>query len=120
MYSITNVIVGVPITSKMDRWVNDQGRDWEELGFETFYHGGADQSMGFCGVQLGVFDECAEYIRVNPDGTLHYVGYGKPKVINLIPTKEQVEEAQQKVNALNPAILELCPEFGVYFVQSTS
>lgn len=126
MYSISNIIVGVPLTKELSRLVgtwesegDDRWQEWEDLGFETFYHGGAGQSMGFCGVKIGQFDECADYIKVNPDGVLDYVGY-RPHKVNLVPTKEQIEEAQAKVNALSPELRELCPEFGVYIVQSTS
>ena len=127
MYSISNVIVGVPLTSALDKllreWeVNDdpRWREWEDLGFETFYHGGADQAMGFCGVHLGRFDECGEYILVNGD-KLNYVGFhGGSRVIPLKPTVEQEAEAKAKVDALDPEIRKLCPEFGVYIVQSTS
>jgi hypothetical protein len=125
MYSISNVIVGVPITSQLaelvDGWEADNDprwREWEDLGFETFYHGGAPYTMGFCGVKIGEFDECQEYIRVHLnarrlicDGGLH---------VSLDPTDAQVAEAMDKVNALDPELGKLCPEFGTYIVQSTS
>lgn len=48
MYSIQNVIYGVPLTEEVNEWLD--GREPEEFGFETLYSGGADFSPGFCGV----------------------------------------------------------------------
>lgn len=127
MYSISNVIVGVPITPKLckliDKWEqegDERWKEWEDLGFETFYHGGGDRAFGYCGVHIGEFDECAEWIEVSWDGTLYVTSHAGEKTIPLYPTSEQLSEALKKVEALDPELRTLCPELGVYIVQSTS
>ncbi len=127
MYSITNVIVGVPITLELseliDQWESDgdpRWKEWEDLGFVEFYHGGAQGHMGFCGVQLGEFDECGVYVVVRADALFYHTSKTKSKKIPLTPNQNQLDEAHRLVQAVNPELLKLCPPFGVYFVQSTS
>jgi hypothetical protein len=126
MYSISNVIVGVPISEELDallrKWEDEDDprwREWEDLGFEVFYHGGASCTMGYCGVQISEWNECGS-IQVNPDGTWTFDDYEGKKTIVFVPTDAQVAEAKKKVDALDPELRKLCPEFGVHIVQSTS
>jgi hypothetical protein len=129
MYSISNVIIGIPISEELSGLLDDwetsgdpRWREWEDLGFETFYHGGSPYAVGFCGVLLGEFNEC-HGLKVD-DGSL--AGTNTPSLyqegdrIPLTATVEQTRVAQDKVNALQTWIREICPEFGIYIIHSTS
>lgn len=127
MYSITNVIIGVPITQKLSNLVNQweedddsRWREWKELGFETFYSGAGSGQVGYCGVQLGEFDECGDFLRVEPDALFYHSSGKQPKKIRLTPNQKQLDTAHEKVQAVDPELLKLCPPFGVYLVMSTS
>lgn len=109
MYSITNVIVGIPITEELSKFVdqweeNDDPRwaEWEDFGFKTFYSG-----------------ECGLFLRVEPDA-LFYHSSKKARKIPLTPNQTQLDEAHKLVQAVDPELVKLCPPFGVYFVMSTS
>lgn len=126
MYSITNIIVGIPITDKLsaliDQWERNKDpklAEWEDLGFTILYHGGLNQYIGYCGILIGEYDECGEYIRIEDD-TLHYKGVNAITEISLKPTPEQTEEAQKLVEHVNPELRKLCPPFGTYMIHSTS
>jgi len=127
MYSITNVIIGVPITQELSDLVgqweadgNPRWREWEDLGFETFYHGAAPSTVGFCGVHLGEFDENSGYIKVEPGALLYYDGHKRPLKISLTPTQKQQDEARRRVHKIDSELFDLCPSFGIYFVNGTS
>lgn len=72
-YAIGNVIFGLPLTSEAVKWLSEENsiepiEDDEILrGIEFLYSAGGDR-IGFCGVLLGLFDECAESILVHTDG----------------------------------------------------
>jgi len=136
MYSIMNVIYGVPLTRKINALINE----WEETdddrwadadddmcGFETLYHGSADRIIGFCGVCLGEFTECDEIIKIGEDAIeisedLPPSKKRGPKSskIQLKPSKKEIAEAQSKIDELDPEIKKILPEVGLYIITSTS
>ncbi len=139
MYSIMNVIYGVPLTRKVNELINK----WEETdddrwadadddmcGFETLYHGSADRIIGFCGVCLGEFTECDEIIKINEDAieisedsppkNRKYGPKLQSSKIKLKPSKKEIAEAQSKIDALDPEIKKILPEVGLYIITSTS
>lgn len=81
MYSITNVIFGIPLNTPGDgdpktsayRLPNPDKSDELELaladeqpeGFYSFYHGGSDIGPHAFGVLLGAFDECHHHLDVD-------------------------------------------------------
>lgn len=120
MYSITNIIYGVPLTKKISAQIeaweeNEEEEKWFEdergtCGFTILYHGGADQHIGYCGVELDEFDEASFYI--------------KPSNLNTDPTQAQIEEAQKLYKQLQPELKQILEHEGVkldiYYIHSTS
>lgn len=115
MYSITNIIYGYPITTKISNLLiekeDDENSDWNEdgdmvCGFNKYYHGSSDGIVGYVGVELDSFDECGEML--------------KPSNLKMQPTEEQKNEAIKKINALSQDFKTLVGEPDVFFVFSTS
>ena len=115
MYSIAHIIYGVPLSEKISQKINDYENSESDLwfedkngmcGFRIFYHGSADQLMGFCGVELDTFAEFKPFIDVSK--------------LTTKPTPEQVSEANRQLEALCEELRGLCDPVGVYLVWSTS
>ena len=91
----------------------------EDIGFVGLYSGSTPGNIGYCGIQLGEFDECCEYIRI--DGTcLTVVSSRGTKKINFGPSAKQLADAKELYDALPPQLRKVCLPFGVYIVASTS
>src|SRR5262245_37318171 len=112
MYTIFNVIYGIPLTGEImnvirgdDVEVDDcpcTDTDYDEscqyhgtglgsgdaaaCGFEVTYSGSGDYMPGWCGVNMYEFDEC--------DVTL-------VRDMKLVPTEEQIAEARMKCEMLD-------------------
>jgi len=107
MYTIGNIIYGIPITLQVAKAVEASGEDWESLGFETLYVGyQTDFPPGYLGVRLGEFDECEGDFPLSR--------------IMLSPSDEQKAEAEAKINMLSEEIKESMPSIDIYIVWSTS
>jgi len=135
MYSIITAIVGVPITPQLSKFVCDleeegegaeglEWREWDELGFEEMYHGGTDYITGYCGVYLGQWDVIGDIVQLLADPLrLRIYDQDNPEEfedVPLVPTDEQIAEANKMFEALHPAIRKRCPAVGVYLVESSS
>ena len=107
MYTIVNVIYGVPLTEEVWDFLNNSDNDYdlEELGFTTEYSGSSSYPPGWCGVELDSFDE-SDWLDVAN--------------LKLTPTDKQRAEALDKIEALDPQVRALCPEPKTYFIFSTS
>ena len=117
MYTIGNIVYGVPINEALSNLLLDWKKNLTEeeyaekfnedgqlIGFNMLYHGGADGLVGYCGVGLGDFDEIDSVLI----SELPY------------PTEEQIREAQTKIDALPNEVKELIDEPGHYIVWSSS
>jgi len=107
MYTMGDIIYGVPLTSEVMEAMPDwQEDDEEELcGFYQIYSGRSKSPVGYCGVLLDSIDELA-VVNINS--------------LKLVPTQEQKEEAETKVEALLPEIKKVMLPIGTYIVWSTS
>ena len=118
MYSIVNVIYGIPITDEiekrnqelLDADPNEEdeslGEELECYGFETFYSGSHSGIVGYLGVELSDFDECHSYLKF--------------KDLKFEPTPAQKAEAEKKIANLDNRFKDVLPEIGVYLIFSTS
>ena len=96
MYTIGNIIYGVPWTVKCSiLWNkiedgNSEGlgrlEKIESFGFEKLYSGSADYMPGYLGVELGEFDCCETWTTISE--------------ILPEPTAAERKEAKRKVDAL--------------------
>jgi hypothetical protein len=118
MYTIAEVIYGVPLTEKVYNKIED---DFEEY-FETSYSGSSKYPVGFVGVSLGSIDECDASNRIDlTNGQIYNsTDATKAKSFSIIPTDEQKAEVQNKIDQLPDEIKELLPPIGIYFLWSTS
>ena len=128
MYSILNVIYGVPITEKISALITEwEGTDkspWYEdkngpCGFTSLYHGSTGGLVGYCGVLLGEFDECCEWLRLE-DGGIWVKENTRLRLARTVPTEQEKRQANELFAKLHLDIVRLCPELGVYIVFSTS
>ena len=119
MYTIGNIIVGIPITDAIMNVVENS--DDEEVqhcisnGFgngmsETFYHGSSPYMPGFCGVKLGSFS-CVMDLPIK----LPMIGD-----VRFVPTDTEEQQARDLIDELPDEIKKVMPPFGVYIVWSTS
>jgi hypothetical protein len=128
MYSIQNIVYGVPLTSKaadlIKLWESEDDERWTDeeegqCGFVTLYHGGASGLVGYCGVLLGELDECCAWLRLEEHG-IRYKGSGSDHLVRTKPNNREIKTAERRVAALHPDLRKLCPKIGVYVVFSTS
>lgn len=131
MYLIVSVIVGIPITPEMSRLVEDweaegdeRWKEWEEYGFETLYHGGSPYTIGFCGVEIGEFDECRSSMRLLTDGDRPRfeldAQHDDNKECFLTALKSQRDEALRLVREADSEIVKVAPPFGEYLIFHSS
>jgi len=121
MYSIGNVIYGVPITPELDRAMRimiardeDESpelldllpEDYEGLGFETCYHGSAPQIVGWIGVQVGNFNVCQD-IRVSDFADVPL-------------TDDEIKQTNDLISNLPEEIRNVLQPIDIYVVWSTS
>ncbi len=113
MYSIANVIYGVPLTDKIIEVMEkiDPDTEPEDFGFETCYHGGSTSAVGYCGVLLGEFDECAM-----PDE----LPLSKIEDFRQALTPELKQEGDKLVAELDEEIRKATATPDIYIVFSTS
>lgn len=102
MYSIGNVIYGVPITDKLKHHIRSWGLEdnqefLEELGFETLYHGGGSGIVGYFGMEVTEFDECMLNLRLS---TL------TKEADKVIRNEAQLKKIQNRINQLDQKIKE--------------
>ena len=102
MYSIINVIYGIPVTESLAQRF-DEG-ELENMGFEILYHGGLHYSPGYIGVEL-----------------CNFCGFDNPSIdkLTLKPTYEQRLEVKEKLEQLDTEVVG-GQELNVYFIESTS
>jgi hypothetical protein len=108
MYSIADVIYGIPITDKISELANkrEEELDVDDGGwFHCLYHGGSYREVGYLGVTLASFDECSDF---------------KLETIIKEPTEEQAAEVLKAFNALPIEYREIAPDIAVWVVFSTS
>lgn len=106
-YSMVSIVYGTYIDDKVARAIDALGLDPEDCGFTELYDdGGYDHPIGFCGVELGEFDECQLALQVSS--------------LNLLPTSAQGTEAQNALAQLDPSILKVVPKLDVYLVFHSS
>jgi hypothetical protein len=86
MYSIGNIIFGIPLTEEIMQALGDD--EAEEMGFEVLYSGSADFMPGYMGVELGTIDECQDEDLDDPEHPM-----------NRKPTAQQIAEVQERVEA---------------------
>lgn len=118
MYSIAEVIYGVPLVQKLYEWV-DQNEMWdaEDEGFLTYYHGGSDTTPGAFGIQIGGFDEtCGWHPHYAPNETALKLSEIKT------PTDYQKTQFQKLYDAQPPEVQKMIDAIGVdtYIIFSTS
>lgn len=104
MYSIVNVVYGVPCNDQVRESFSEE--QLEEMGFEFLYHGNASHSPGFFGAELCVFDECVENLDVDS--------------LKLIPNESQKQEVLENFDKLPSELKRLLPSIKTYFVFSSS
>ena len=134
MYSMADVIYGIPITRRMDRWLQEhmddedvQTEEFEELGFCVQYSGNADHQCGFLGELLAGMDVInpVEMLR-DSKGRIIALRVStnalatSTKDFDLCPTSEQVEKTLADYNKLPEGLKEVAPKPGIYIVWSTS
>lgn len=109
--SIINVIYGIPLTSRASDLINEWRKadserfyDSNEVvcGFTTLYHSSSMDYVGYCGVKLTSFSN--DIAKKN---------------LRLEPTEQEILRAEDQILQIDPELLALCPEPGVYFVIST-
>lgn len=108
MYSIGTVIYGIPITEDITKVASDRDEelDKEDGGyFTTLYHGGSYHEVGYLGIELASFDECADF---------------KLEDIIRAPTDEQTMEVVKAFNELPIEYKDVAPDIAVWVVFSTS
>lgn len=142
MYSIMNVIYGIPLTRKInaliDKWETTDDDRWSEglnekrdtCGFITLYHGSADRIIGFCGVSLGEFTECDEIIKIEDDTikisedsvpkSMRSGPRRPPSIVKLKPSEKEIAKTQKMISKLDPEIQKIAPSVGIYIITSTS
>lgn len=130
MFSIVNIIYGVPLTEeiykKIGEWEEtDDERWWEDdrggpCGFQTFYSGSSEFPPGFCGACLGSFDEVCPNIQLKGTQILIRDNLKEKYKINLEPDEVFKQKVYQKINNLDPELKEMISEIGIYFIFSTS
>lgn len=124
MYSIQNIIWGVPFTSRAFSWMDENGYgEPEDLGFQTFYSGSSSTPPGYCGVCLGQIDEAADYVTIDLENNrLLYKGRRsqRARAVPLQPTDAQKQEAEEAIAKLPEKLRKLLPPIGLYVVFSTS
>lgn len=113
MYTFLNIVYGVPLTNELVKEMKKLDiYDEEEIGviagFETLYHGGADD-VGYCGVMLGDTDE------FRGPFTLTDVKNIAERLTSL-----QRIQAQEKIDALDPRLKHLLLPVDLYFIESSS
>lgn len=133
MFSIMNIIYGVPLTrdaiEKIDEWERNNSENWFEsngltCGFEILYN--RSTYVGFCGVNLGSFNELENYINIDPSIPCIRIQKSfnskksNEKVITLKPTQNQIDETTKLVENLHPLLRSLVPDIGLYIVISSS
>ena len=119
MYAIGTVIYGIPLTPRLNAWIEEHQDfefDAEGLGFTQMYTGSGDFTPGYVGVALGTIDECGDEALDDPECVL-----GKQ------PTEEQrkqvlvdVQDVRDKLPEDVRDSLEMLPPVGRYLVWSTS
>lgn len=112
MYTIGNLIYGIPITQEACDYVEAAGvadpdafEELQDWGFETFYDGSSEFEKGYCGVLLMSFN-ATEDMKVHE--------------LIMILSEEQIAEAVQAIANINPDLRNLCGEEGLWIVWSTS
>ena len=128
-YACINVIYGIPLTPELraavERSEANEPKDGEvdffeeyEIHFEDLYCSGGE-TIGYCGVRIDEFDECADYININ-NGVMTYYDNEGSRIISVKPSPTQMEEAKKKIGNLSPETRKLCPDIGVYLIFSSS
>ena len=117
MYTIGNIIYGVPINDRVRGFIarcneelteeeySELFNDEEQLkGFAHMYHGGCIGLVGYCGIPIGEFDVIEDVL------------------IDSIPqpSEEQIAQANEMIEALPKVVRALIPEVGHYIVWSSS
>ena len=129
-YFIGKIIYGIPATDSFQRHVRDGGipkgleefcdengiESGEELldhlfgddpeFFETGYSAGGEHVPAWCGVKIGEFDECTDYIALDK--------------INIQPTPEQKAEAESIIEVMPAELRKHFPPVGVYVISTSS
>lgn len=111
--AIVTVIYGVPKTEaaieKIEEWERTDDERWfdgeEGISGFTDLYSASGPLAGFCGVQL---DELKSY-------TNQFVSE-----VRMVPTAEEMKQAEELVNKLEPELRELCGPISVYFIWSDS
>ena len=106
MYSIVDIIVGIPLTEEIVEECTRIGSEPEDFGFEKRYSGGSEEPVGFLGIELGRFDECQEYLEVAS--------------LNISPAAAHLKAAQEKVDALPIELKKRALPVTVYFIFGSS
>ena len=107
MYSIVKIVYGSPLNQKAYDAMEKLGVEPEDIGCETLYSGGADVTPGYCGVELGEFDEATDMAL-------------KVSSLNLKPSAAQIKEANDAIAALPSQVRKHLAKADVYFVFCTS
>lgn len=105
MYTIGNIIYGVPLTRKLASEIDRLLLDPEEVGLTMLYRGSGDNT-GYCGVKLDRFDECSDVLKISD--------------LNVKPTPEQKKEALEKIFNLPKELTEFLEMTDTYIVWSNS
>ena len=96
MYSITDVIYGIPLTEELSLFFHEMDCEPENVGFETLYTGSGDFPPGYLGVSLDGWDECSAYRKASD--------------LKMQPTQQQKDEYQAKLKAMHTDAKELFAE----------
>lgn len=119
MYSIANIIYGVPLTETAERYCGENEIDYETLGFRTLYSGSADYTPAYLGIKITSIDECSGYQKLDMDKkTITDSRSSFTATITAGPN--ETARINKAVSDLPQGLRELLPNPGIYIVWSTS
>jgi len=117
MYTYIHIIFGIPLSEKggekIVEWEGENNPLFSEYddefdtivcGFTTLHHGGADNYVGYCGIEIAKFNECEDCVPYSL----------------FEPTMEQINEVFRLCERIPQELRALCPEIGMYYIFSTS
>jgi hypothetical protein len=107
MYNILNIIYGCPINENISKYFDENELEFEDFGFETFYHGSSYYKSGYIGIKLK---------SINLIGTILDL-----KNFQMNEIEENLKnEVFIKINSLPDDIKKLLDAINFYCVVSTS
>lgn len=113
-YAIGTIVYGVPLTEKVHEAFNELMEEEDldiDVGdyFDTLYTASGPHVPGYCGVELGEFDECCDAIP-----------FHDLQAMAAKATPDKIAQAIEKFQALPEKIQKACDTIGVYVVWSSS